>query len=158
MPQIFHRSFNTLIPVGLLGGPALLLLLAGAIYLFYQSPYATSEEVVLLQDIPFSHEHHVGRLGFDCRYCHASVENSSYAGMPATDVCMNCHSQIWVGSEMLRPVRESYRTGRPLKWRACITCRISSTSITRSTSPREWAARSVMAVSTACLCSIKRRL
>jgi len=117
MPQIFHRSFNTLIPAGLLGGPLLLLLLAAALYLFFRSPYATSEEVVILQDIPFSHEHHVGRLGFDCRYCHTSVEHADYAGMPSTEVCMNCHSQIWVGSNMLQPVRESYRTGRPLRWR-----------------------------------------
>jgi hypothetical protein len=36
--------------------------------------------------------------------------------MPPTKTCMNCHSQIWVGSEMLAPVRESYRTDRSLEW------------------------------------------
>jgi hypothetical protein len=117
MPQIFHRSFNTLIPVGLLGSVFLLPLLIGVLYALCQSPYVTGENITVLQEIPFSHEHHVGRLGFDCRYCHTSVEDSSFAGMPSTEVCMNCHSQIWVGSDMLRPVRESYRTGRPLQWR-----------------------------------------
>ncbi|MGE3808522.1 MAG: cytochrome c3 family protein, partial [Gemmataceae bacterium] len=34
-----------------------------------------------------------------------------------TKTCMNCHSQIWVGSEMLAPVRESYRTGQSIEWR-----------------------------------------
>ncbi len=66
--------------------------------------------------MPFSHEHHVGVLGIDCRYCHTSVENSSYAGLPPTKTCMNCHSQIWVGSDMLEPVRDSYRTDASLTW------------------------------------------
>src|SRR5262249_11094443 len=56
------------------------------------------------------------RLGIDCRYCHTSVEDSSFAGLPPTKTCMNCHSQIWVGSEILQPVRESYRTDRSIPW------------------------------------------
>src|SRR5262249_10471583 len=59
---------------------------------------------------------HPGGLGIDCRYCHTAVEESSFAGMPSTKTCMNCHSQIWVGSAMLEPVRESYRTGQPIHW------------------------------------------
>ena len=66
--------------------------------------------------MPFSHEHHVGGLGIDCRYCHTTVETSSFAGMPATEVCMNCHKQIWSEAPMLEPVRESYRSGRPIRW------------------------------------------
>ena len=65
------------------------------------------------QPVPFSHQHHVGGLGIDCRYCHTSVETSAVAGIPPTKTCMNCHSQIWNQSAMLEPVRESFRT-RPL--------------------------------------------
>jgi len=58
----------------------------------------------------------VSGLGIDCRYCHTSVEESGYANIPPTKTCMNCHSQIWVGSKMLEPVRESYRSGKSLEW------------------------------------------
>jgi hypothetical protein len=66
--------------------------------------------------VPFSHEHHVGGLGIDCRYCHTSVEVSSFAGLPSTATCMNCHSQIWSGSDVLKPVRDSYQSGVPIRW------------------------------------------
>jgi hypothetical protein len=66
--------------------------------------------------VPFSHEHHVSGLGLDCRYCHLSVEKSAFAGIPPTQICMGCHSQIWKDSPMLEPVRASYRTGKPLEW------------------------------------------
>jgi hypothetical protein len=84
--------------------------------IFSRSPYGTGAAVMHVQKVPFSHQHHVGVLGIDCRYCHTSVEKSSFAGIPETKTCMNCHSQIWVGSQMLEPVRESYRTNRPLEW------------------------------------------
>lgn len=116
MPQIFHPSFNTLAKASIVGLLLLTVLVAWALGIIWRSPYITAERVVIMQPIPFSHEHHVGRLGFDCRYCHTSVEESAFAGMPSTEICMNCHSQIWVGSDMLRPVRESYRTGKPIEW------------------------------------------
>jgi hypothetical protein len=68
------------------------------------------------QPVPFSHKHHVGELGLDCRYCHTAVENSSAAGMPPTQTCMTCHSQIWVNSPMLEPVRASYRDDKSIEW------------------------------------------
>jgi hypothetical protein len=81
-----------------------------------RSSYVTNAGVTYEQPVPFSHEHHVTGLGIDCRYCHASVEENAFAGMPSTKTCMNCHSQIWAGSPMLEPVRESYRTGKSLEW------------------------------------------
>jgi hypothetical protein len=116
VPQIFHRSFNTISRVTIFGAVFILAGLGWALSLFARSSYATNADLVRPQPIPFSHEHHVSGLGIDCRYCHTSVERSAYPGMPATEVCMNCHQQIWVGSDMLAPVRESFRTGTPIRW------------------------------------------
>jgi hypothetical protein len=81
-----------------------------------RSPYATDQGIEREQPVPFSHQHHVGGLGIDCRYCHTSVETSNFAGIPPTSTCMNCHAQIWTNAQMLEPVRASYRTGKPLVW------------------------------------------
>jgi hypothetical protein len=81
-----------------------------------RTPYITYEKVVRPQPVPFSHEHHVAAIGIDCRYCHTSVENSNYAGIPPTKTCMNCHSQIWTNAAILEPVRESFRSGKSLVW------------------------------------------
>jgi hypothetical protein len=80
------------------------------------SSYITQQNVAREQPVPFSHAHHVGGLGLDCRYCHTSVESSSFANIPPTKTCMNCHSQIWSTSPTLEPVRESFRTGQPIAW------------------------------------------
>jgi hypothetical protein len=116
MPQIFHRSFNTISKVSIFGAVFILAFLGWVLYTLARSPYQTNAGLARVQPVPFSHEHHVTGLGIDCRYCHATVETSSFAGMPSTKTCMNCHSQIWVGSPMLEPVRESYRTGRSIEW------------------------------------------
>ena len=68
------------------------------------------------QPIQFSHAHHAGAIGIDCRYCHTSVEKAAFAGIPPTKTCMNCHSQIWLQSPYLEPVRESFRTDRSIEW------------------------------------------
>lgn len=81
-----------------------------------RSSYITEADVPRQQPVPFSHKHHVAGLGIDCRYCHTSVEVSSFAGVPPTATCMNCHSQIWARSAMLEPVRESFRSGRSIEW------------------------------------------
>jgi hypothetical protein len=116
MAQIFHRSTNTISRVSIFGA---VFFVAGLLWLIAQisrSAYVTTADVVREQPIPFSHQHHVGGLGIDCRYCHTSVEKSSFAGIPPTQICMNCHSQIWSEAEMLRPVRESFRTATPIRW------------------------------------------
>ena len=81
-----------------------------------RSPANTKVNVAKNQPVPFSHQPHNWELGIDCRYCHTSVEKSSYAGIPATETCMSCHSQIWTNSPLLEPVRQSYETGTPIKW------------------------------------------
>jgi hypothetical protein len=116
MSQIFRRSANTIARVSIFGAvfflAALLLLLAE----INRSPWVTEAHVPREQPIQFSHERHVAGNGIDCRYCHSSVEESSFAGIPPTRTCMNCHSQIFANSPFLEPVRESFRSGRSIEW------------------------------------------
>lgn len=116
MSQIFHPVFNTIAKAMIFGGLVAIILAALAFGMFARSPYATQVQVHKEQPVPFSHKHHVEALGIDCRYCHTSVENSAYAGIPPVSICMNCHSQIWTNAEMLEPVRESFKTGKPVDW------------------------------------------
>jgi Cytochrome c7 and related cytochrome c len=116
MSQIFHHSTNVLSRLSIYGGVFIVALLGAALYGIELSPWYTDVNVSREQPVPFSHKHHAGELGIDCRYCHTSVENSSFAGIPPTKTCMNCHSQIWLGAPLLEPVRESFRTGKSLVW------------------------------------------
>ena len=116
MPQIFHRAFNTLSLVSIYGAVVFLGLLGWAIAVLARSPYATNVGVTREQPVPFSHAHHVNELGIDCRYCHQTAEEGHFAGIPPTKTCMNCHSQVWVGADMLAPVRESWKSGKPIAW------------------------------------------
>lgn len=114
--QIFHRSANTLSRASIYGGIFTVALTLWVCVNLQRSPYVTYAGVARPQPAPFSHQHHVAALGIDCRYCHTSVENSDFAGIPPTKTCMNCHSEIWTSAAMLEPVRESYRSGRSLVW------------------------------------------
>jgi hypothetical protein len=116
MAQIFHPSTNTISRVTIFGGLILLLAVVAGLTSINESPYITEVGVARTQPVPFSHKHHVGDDGIDCRYCHTSVEESSFAGIPPTKTCMNCHTQIWPDSPILEPVRESFRTGKSIQW------------------------------------------
>ncbi|HEY9899069.1 MAG TPA: cytochrome c3 family protein [Pantanalinema sp.] len=116
MPQLFRRRTNTVARLTLLAVVLLPVAIAGAAYGILQSAYVTGVGVPRAQPVPFSHAHHVGSLGLDCRYCHTSVEQASFAGMPSTETCMTCHSLIWADSPVLAPVRESYARDVPLRW------------------------------------------
>src|SRR5689334_24957982 len=116
MPQLFRRSTNTLARLSIVLG----VLAAGgagwALLQLQRSPYITQAFVARDQPVQFSHKHHVGDDGLDCRYCHTSVETAASAGLPPTSTCMNCHKQIWADSPYLEPVRASFRTGKPIEW------------------------------------------
>src|SRR5882762_8788644 len=114
--QIFHRSTNTLSRASIYGAVFIVAGLGWALMQIQRSPYVTYAGVVKLQPLPFSPQHHVTGLGIDCRYCHTSVEDASFAGIPPTKTCMNCHSQIWTNAELLEPVRASYKSGQSLQW------------------------------------------
>jgi len=116
MAQIFHPSTNTVSKVSIFGAVFVLVGVAWAAGVVTRSSYVNHVGVAREQPVPFSHKHHVTDVGMDCRYCHTSVEDSSFAGIPPTATCMNCHTQIWAQSPMLEPVRESWRTGESLQW------------------------------------------
>jgi hypothetical protein len=116
MAQIFRPYVNVIARASILGFAFLAAAAGGVAWLYFRSAYQTQVGVVRPQPVQFSHEHHVAGLGIDCRYCHTSVETSPFAGIPPTETCMQCHSQIWRDSPKLEPVRNSFRTGEPLRW------------------------------------------
>lgn len=116
MSQIFHRSTNTIAKASIVGGVGGIGLLIALAYGMDRGAYITDVGIAKAQPVPFSHKHHVSDDGFDCRYCHTSVETSAVAGVPATEICMTCHSQIWSNAVILEPVRASFRTGESLSW------------------------------------------
>jgi len=117
MAQIFGKSSNSIARVSLFGSVLGVFGFFGLVYLVYCSPYTTDQYVPREQQVPFSHQHHVAGLGLDCRYCHTSVEKSSFAGMPPTETCMTCHSKVWTDAPMLAPERQSLATSQPVHWK-----------------------------------------
>ena len=141
--QLFPQPMNYLARLTIIATAFGMPLFAWFCLMYSHSSYGTNAGVMREQPVPFSHQHHVGVLGIDCRYCHTSVEKSSFAGMPATKICMNCHSQIWVGSQMLAAgARELSRPTSRCAGSASTTCPASSTSTTAFTCTRVSAARS----------------
>jgi len=116
VPQLFSRAADTGFRALLLG---LVLSVAAALGLLLLLPFTahvTGQGGAPAQPVQFSHAHHAGELGIDCRYCHTGVEHSSFAGVPPTETCMTCHSQLWTNAEMLAPVRRSLAEDTPLHW------------------------------------------
>lgn len=116
MAQLFHRGANNLAKISIV----IAIVLAGTVFYVYtqvaRSTYLTGRYAERQQPVQFSHKHHTGDDGIDCRYCHTSVETSASAGIPPTQTCMNCHSQIWADSPYLEPVRASFRENKPIEW------------------------------------------
>lgn len=112
---IFPRWANYALPaivIGVVGGA---LYVPVAIALGF-SPKTTAVGYSPEQPVPYSHALHAGKLGIDCRYCHSTVEKAAFAAIPASQVCMNCHTTIRNDSPRLEPVRESFKTGKPVEW------------------------------------------
>jgi ferredoxin len=116
MAQIFDRSSNALARMSLVLTGLIVIGLGVTLDQLQRSPWVTRQGQRPDQPVPFSHKHHVQGLGVQCQYCHVTVEKSSYAGIPPTKTCMNCHSQIWTNAQLLEPVRTSWATGQSLPW------------------------------------------
>ncbi|MEX1827135.1 cytochrome c3 family protein [Luteibacter sp. CQ10] len=114
MAQIFHpRSglYATLMALAML-----VVAVAGVAAWRVVTAGPGSEGEAVEQPVPFSHQHHVGEVGLDCRYCHSTVETDAFAGMPPVSTCMTCHSQLFTDQPVLAPLVDSWRTGVPLRW------------------------------------------
>src|SRR5271170_7232402 len=116
MPQIFHHSTNLISRLSIYGAAFVIALLGYVVYALSGSPYVTYVNEPRDQPVPFSHKHHAGELGIDCRYCHTSVETSSFAGLPPTETCMTCHSQIWANASVTQAIRDSWASGKSIEW------------------------------------------
>ncbi len=116
MAQIFDRSSNALARMSLILTGLIVIALGVTLDQLQRSPWVTRQGQRPDQPVPFSHKHHVQGLGLQCQYCHTSVEKSSYAGIPPTKTCINCHSQIWTNAGLLEPVRHSWATGESIAW------------------------------------------
>jgi hypothetical protein len=116
MAQVFDRTSNALARASLVLTGLLVIAIGVALDQLQRSPWVTRQGQRADQPIPFSHKHHVEGLGLQCQYCHTSVEKSSYAGIPPTKTCINCHAQIWTNAALLEPVRESWATGQSIQW------------------------------------------
>jgi hypothetical protein len=116
MAQIFDRSSNALARASLVLTGLIVIALGVTLDQLQRSPWVTRQGQRPDQPVPFSHKHHVQGLGLQCQYCHVTVEKSSYAGIPPTKTCINCHAQIWTNAQLLEPVRNSWATGQSLVW------------------------------------------
>jgi hypothetical protein len=116
MSQIFPKSANAIARMSLIILVMVVAVVGWLLLVLMRSSWLTRQNETIVQPVQFSHAHHVGGEGFDCRYCHTSVETSSFAGLPPTKTCMNCHSQIWANAPILEPVRASFRDDTPLTW------------------------------------------
>ncbi len=116
MRQLFAPGADAVMRLFLFGAFAavvMTLLIVGGVS---RSDYLTDVGIAPEQPVPFSHKHHDGELGLDCRNCHQQVEYAATAGLPPTYTCMTCHSQIWTSSAMLAPVRDSLASNTPIQW------------------------------------------
>jgi hypothetical protein len=116
MAQFFKRSANNIARISMVS----VVLVGGLAFFAYtqiaRSSYLTNTYLERQQPVQFSHKHHAGDDGIDCRYCHQTVETTASAGMPSTQTCMNCHSQLFADQSYLEPVRASFRDNKPIQW------------------------------------------
>jgi len=115
MAQAFSRAEVLAIKLAFLA--ALILLIAVIVLARWIIVPAVTMAQPVEQPIPFSHKHHVGDDGIDCRYCHTSVEKSAFAGMPTTEICLSCHSQLFRDAPLLAPLHASAESGMPIEWK-----------------------------------------
>ncbi len=116
MAQLFRPSANTIAKVSIAAAIILVTSTISVAYMVDRGPWITDVGVAPVQPIYFSHKHHVKDDGIDCRYCHTAVENSGYAGLPPTETCMSCHSQIWNNATVTEPIRQSWASGKSIEW------------------------------------------
>ena len=107
---------NWVANLSIVGGVVVVGSLLGVLLNINRLDYVSDVGNPKAQPVPFSHKHHVAGIGIDCRYCHTTVEEAAFAGIPPTETCMTCHSMLWEEAPILEPVRASFRDNEPLQW------------------------------------------
>jgi hypothetical protein len=113
---LFPVWADTALRVALIGGALAVPGVFVVPMVYVRTPYNLNRFFPVDQPVQFDHRHHVQDDGIACLYCHGGAETGAYAGVPATEVCMGCHAQIWNEAPMLEPVRRSFFSGQPLVW------------------------------------------
>ena len=114
--QVFHRSTNVISRFTIFGGLFLLGALTFGLATVNRSSWVTRQGIAREQPVQFSHMHHAGELGIDCRYCHTTVETAARAGLPSTGVCLTCHDQLFRDQPLLDALHLSMAQNRPIPW------------------------------------------
>ena len=71
------------------------LLLSSAYFTYgYLMQVGIDQGYAPIQPIHYSHKIHAGANQIECKYCHSSARVSKHSGIPALNVCMNCHEYI----------------------------------------------------------------
>ena len=71
------------------------LLLSSAYFTYgYLMQIGIDQGYAPIQPIHYSHKIHAGANQIECKYCHSSARVSKHSGIPALNVCMNCHEYI----------------------------------------------------------------
>ena len=120
MNQLFSKRVDPTVRLGCFITVSLVLLLWVALAGFTSSSWVSGRHVAVTQPIPFGHRHHAGELNIDCRYCHDTVETSARAGLPSTQTCMTCHSQLYVDEAVTAPIRQSWVKDEPIRWKRVV--------------------------------------
>jgi len=72
------------------------------------------------QPIKFSHKVHAGQNKTDCKYCHSSAMFSKSAGIPSSNLCLNCHSVVKVGTRSgkfeINKIYRAEKSGQSIPW------------------------------------------
>jgi mono/diheme cytochrome c family protein len=68
------------------------------------------------QPIKFSHKLHAGEMKINCAYCHTGVYKGKQAGIPAANICMNCHNAIKTGSPEIQKIYTAIESNKPVEW------------------------------------------
>lgn len=68
------------------------------------------------QPVAFSHKLHAGDLKMDCQYCHFGADKGRHAGVPPTELCLNCHDKVKTSSPEIKKLKNAVESGENIQW------------------------------------------
>ena len=116
MPQIFHRSTNLIARASIFGAVVIIGALGFGLYTIALSPWYTGQHENASTACAVQPPPPRGRARNRLPLLPYVGREIVFRGLPPTQTCMTCHSQIWTNASMLEPVRASYRNDTSLAW------------------------------------------